>query len=816
MGDPDSLISILWSSDPAAARAVWGVLGATTLALLLVHLPLGLRLFQLLHAERRLDALLDDDGHGRGSERIAEVLRDSPAAAQFDEFDRRWSTAQLDEARDRSPVRLMDVFDDHPLLAPGPRRSLLPVIPGVLTSVGLLIALTGLIPALGGGAPDALAGGLGVALRAGAWGFLGAVVTAIVGRVLEGGFDARSAGLDRLVERAYGSVSPGELAEITRKTQQRSLETLGKELTQFADELNERLDRGLQRIEQSSARAASLVSQEQRGALHTVVQELSLSVRQGVEHHLAELRGALQRAIDHQSSVTGGLAETFERMVENSETQDRVARSLLESASAVDEAARAMSGTAGEMRPVLDHLGTTSRALADTADRIGETQGVVARAAEGVRSALDLAAGGVDEQRDFIERSLVEIRQALAGLGDGLGDSLQRSLREVDDVLGSTVGQLRQTLAESNETIERLAGPIRAAEGTTRETHVALDRVRDEVQALAAWMSQAIKPVRSGLGDVEQRAEDITRAITEFSNHARQIDKSMSALRDEIHEESRRLQGAGSDLGRRLSQTTEAIGQLETTTSEATRRSRSVTSRDRPWARAPEARAAPSATRATKTARAIGRASTARPDASPRSHRPAGVPNAAARSPARRPSKRAPGASSRPQASDSGRRARRARIPTSASSARRRRSRAQGHSPPPTSHSPTSSSSPVCSVRARATRTTTRRKTRTSEWARDSVARVPPGPRADPAGPASARAGPVPRCSPWSRSRSSRSVAARRARRSRRRPPIPRRSSRHRSRRASAPSRRSRRPSRGSAASPCCSPSTWCRTARPA
>jgi hypothetical protein len=155
--------------------------------------------------------------------------------------------------------------------------------------------------------------------------------------------EARSAGLDELVERAYGSVSPGELAELTRQTQQRSIDTLGKELTQFANELNERLDRGLQRIEQSTARSASLISQEQRGALHTVVQELSLSMRQGVEHHLAELRSALQRAIEHQGSVTGGLTKTFERMVENSQTQDRVARTLLESANSVEEAGRSMN-----------------------------------------------------------------------------------------------------------------------------------------------------------------------------------------------------------------------------------------------------------------------------------------------------------------------------------------------------------------------------------------------------------------------------------------------------------------------------------------
>ena len=490
------------------------------------------------------------------------------------------------------------MLDDRPLLAFGPRRSLLPILPGLFIALGVFGALLELIPSLASLAADEasaeaqsvwMATQVAVALRSTAWGFLAAIGAGLAGRMIEGGFAARGVGFDVLLETAYGSISPGELAELTRQTQQRSLETLGKELTQFADELNERLDRGLQRIEQSTARSASLVSQEQRGALHTVVQELSLSVRQGVEHHLAELRGALQRAIEHQSSVTSGLAETFERMVENAQTQDRVARTLADSATAVEEAARTMRSTAGEMQPVLDHLGTTSEALADTAGRISDTQSVVSRTAEGVRSSLEFAASGVDDQRAFIERSLGEIRRALVGLGDGLGDSLQRSLREVDDALGSTVGQRRDTLAESNETIDRLTGPIRAAEGSTRETNVALDRVRNEVEALGQWLNQAVKPLRAGLGDVEHRADDIAKAITEFTNHTRQIDKTMQALREEIHEESRRLQGTGGDLGRRLTQAADAVGLLETTTSDAVRRVRpdGARARDRNWSPTP-------------------------------------------------------------------------------------------------------------------------------------------------------------------------------------------------------------------------------------
>ncbi|MCA9506206.1 MAG: hypothetical protein KC616_24185 [Myxococcales bacterium] len=606
MGDPSSLSEILWSTDPTTRRALWMVLGLALVATATIFLPLVVRLVRLGLLERKLREVVGGREGRDGAtdpalrQELREAFVESPLRETWQEFERRWTTAQITEGFGRAPIRLIDCFDERPLLPFGPRRALLPVLPGLFLAVGLFGALTGLIPGLtapsgelGAGSPDWVAQQLGLALRAAAWGFLFAIAASLGGRLIDGLFEARSRSLDRLVESAFGSVSPGELAELTRQTQQASLETLGRELTQFADELNERLERGLQRIEQSTARSANLVSQEQRGALHTVVQELSLSVRQGVEHHLSELRAALQRAVDHQASVTGGLAETFERMVENAATQDRVARTLADSASAVEEAARTMRSSTTEMQPVLEHLGTTSRALADTADRIGETQSVVARTAEGVRTSLEHAATGVSDQREFIELSLTEIRRALAGLGDGLGDSLQRALREVDGVLGTTVGQLRDTLAESNETIDRLSIPIRATEGSTREIHLALDRVRSEVEALGQWLNQAARPVRAGIVDVEGRVEDIARAISEFTNHTRHLDKTMETLREEIREESRRLQSTGSELGRRLVLASETAGLIES--AEPGRRGRgngTIASRERSWSAAPSARPA--------------------------------------------------------------------------------------------------------------------------------------------------------------------------------------------------------------------------------
>lgn len=417
MGDPTSLSEILWSSDPATRRALWTLFGLVVPIACLVLVPLAVRALRLYLLERRSrDTLEEYEAKGPGAQRgaLRELLRSSVLTRQFEEFERRWTSANLSEGSGRAPIRLLDVLEDQPLLPIGPRRSLLPALPGLFLGIGAFGALFGLIPGVTGlaapigaeGAGDPLALQLGLALRTTAWGFAAAIAASIAGRLVEGSFEARSRGLDDVLVRAYAAVSPGELAEITRQTQQKSLDILGRELTQFAHELNERLERGLQRIEQSSSRAASLVSQEQRGALHSVVQELSLSVRQGVDHHLAELRTALQRAVDYQSSVTNGLSETYERMVENAQMQDRVARTLTDSANALDTAARSLRNTPSGLGSLSEPAARQTADDALAGEHLRESEAVAAQIAADLGDALR----GFTQQVQQIDKTMEALR----------------------------------------------------------------------------------------------------------------------------------------------------------------------------------------------------------------------------------------------------------------------------------------------------------------------------------------------------------------------------------------------------------------------
>ncbi len=575
---PLSLDAILWTADPVTQATILAVLAVGALAFATLYLPIILRILRLRRLGRTLGACLEAEPRAEEALRseIATAFADSPLEPQWQDFAARWERAEATPGR--APVRLVDVFDDRPILPTGARKSLLPSLPGLLIAVGLLGSFAGLVGAVEASAlaeeasaARRLAEQVGLALRSGLWGLILAIFAATTNRLLDGAFERMAEQLDGQVARAFSNISTAELATLTASAQRQSLEQMANQITRFANELTERIDRGLMRIEHSTSNAANLVSQEQRGILQAVVRDLSLQIQQGVEQHLGALSALLHRASEHQERVNDGLSRTFDQMGSHAKTHVHLTGLLERAASDVEAASRSFSETSEGFLPVLDGLRQAGTALEATAGQMNTTQHHVTRSAEDVRSSLEHAAAAMNEQREFIESGLGEMRGTIDALSAGLGENLNQALRSVDDALGRTVGRLRETIEESNETIDRMSSPVRAAEGTAREMHTALERVRSELLGLGDWLGQSLKPLRTTFVQLEDRAGEITRALSDFGDHTHAMDKTMDALRGEIHEEGRRIRQTTGELSRHLDKTADAVQRLERSTSRVPR-----------------------------------------------------------------------------------------------------------------------------------------------------------------------------------------------------------------------------------------------------
>ncbi|MGH0036840.1 MAG: hypothetical protein ACQGVK_17580 [Myxococcota bacterium] len=558
-----SMWNLVWSDWPALRAALVVLWLAAAGGVLAIHGSLVSRLLDLRGLRRTLSGIYADtveDQDGR-REAMGNAFQASSLALEWDEFVRRWRetrhalppSAPGAEDEPRSGVRLGEVLSERPLIPPGPRAALLAVWPSLVLGLGLVAGVIGAHAA--GSASGALAGL--------AWGVVLALAVEVGTRLIRGLLDQEAELIARLASSAYGALSPSELATRSALAQSATLEQLREDLGRANRELAETLDGGLRRIEGSSARAASLVSEEQKGSLRNVVEELRSSVRRAVESHVGSLQDALERAVEHQDSVSGGIARNYERMLENAESSERVAASLEGAAGAVDQATRSITETVEGLHPVLSQLRDTGRALEKTAGRIDHTQQLAAGTVETVRDSLDRAAGAVGEQRELVELGLSEIRQIVDHLSQGLGDQLSEALHNVDEALARSVDRLRRTVDETNATVDRLGDPVRSAEDATRDMHAALDRVRVDVTNMSQWLVKAVEPVRNTLSRIDEKSGGVARALDDVSRRADRIEKGLHGLGDGIGEQGSALRAGAADLSLRLQRTVDALSALD-------------------------------------------------------------------------------------------------------------------------------------------------------------------------------------------------------------------------------------------------------------
>ncbi len=159
-GSISALITdLFWPSDPTTQTAILLLVGLAILAAALVHVPLIVRLIRIGQLQRSVQACFDEESSNAiQRQEVANAFAQSPLAYHWSDFVRRWSNAiAADPIQDaslpelsRAPVRLTDVLEEHPLIPAGSRRSLLPALPAIFLSAGLLGAFAGLVLALPG------------------------------------------------------------------------------------------------------------------------------------------------------------------------------------------------------------------------------------------------------------------------------------------------------------------------------------------------------------------------------------------------------------------------------------------------------------------------------------------------------------------------------------------------------------------------------------------------------------------------------------------------------------------------------------------
>ncbi len=438
------IVGLFWPDDPTTQTAIVLLISLAAVMAATIYLPLILRLLQIGQLRSAVQACFDDEGSNAiQRQEVGNAFSESPLAYQWGDFVRRWQNAiaadpiqnaSLPELS-RAPVRLIDVLQEHPLVPAGPRRSLLPALPAIFLSAGLLGAFAGLVLALPGIGmsldPASHAGSrsqqiislmdhLGMALRIGLWGLLLSLGAAITGRFIEGRADSLAETLDSWVQLAYGAISTGELTTRTAHEHRASLARLQDDVAELLRHASGR-PRPLIRST-AVAPGSAPVSGEAADpkAIERAVEALGDRLSERLERGAAEQVAALREAIaagtpnpDRPSDVSGDLAAAVEQLVRSKQSEDEASRSL---ARTVANAAEELRSGLDEFADVMTQLRETGAALGLAAQRLDGGQATSSRALEELRASVEGLAGPLEDRLDAAVASLRGSIESLADL----------------------------------------------------------------------------------------------------------------------------------------------------------------------------------------------------------------------------------------------------------------------------------------------------------------------------------------------------------------------------------------------------------------
>lgn len=424
---PALIADLFWPSDTTTQTAILLLLGLALVAVALVHLPLIVRLIRIGQLQRSVQACFEEESSNPiQRQEVANAFAESPLAYHWSDFVRRWQNAiAADPLQDaslpelsRAPVRLADVLDEHPLIPAGTRRSLLPALPAIFLSTGLLGAFAGLVlalPAIGLSLDPpsfdpatrshqigSLMDHLGMSLRIGLWGLLLSLGAAISGRLIEGRSDVLAETLDSWVQLAYGSISAGELATRTAHEQRMSLERLHDEVSELGRQLAGR-PRPLIRSAAATPGIAPTSSVDSGAALRAVEslgerlpRELSQRVERSLAEQLSALRGSLSQAIAQLGSrpaesgpaAGAALGDAVDRLVKSSESQNQASESLSQTSRSVSDAALELRAGLDDLAAVIAQMRETDSSLSLTSQRVDGLEAKIEEIGREITAAL--------------------------------------------------------------------------------------------------------------------------------------------------------------------------------------------------------------------------------------------------------------------------------------------------------------------------------------------------------------------------------------------------------------------------------------------
>lgn len=567
-----------YHKDPLTFCSLAFIASVFLLSALFLLMPLWARTRQIKNVRRKCTKLRPANAAAAETARsgILENLTSRRwLAASARDFDRKWRGSYLEDyAAAIGDFSLADFLHPANVVPRMASRQVAGVIPGILVALGILGTFLGLVqglPALGSSSqvfdPSQLSNLIGAITKSLSLAFW----TSILGiscsvsflffdRMLIQRIENEVQWLSDIVAAAYPILPREELDRIQLNLIKNGVDTLrhlGTDLASnlanvitpaFGKAVKTELAPTMQEVSRSLARLADLMGQTQIDSLKAIVEGAVGSMNTAMGAHLEGLTASIKTTVAAQQELNNALSAFHEQI------DDSAARQI-ELSQRVSQAADALANSLDRLENVSAVLGTAAEQIAAAA-RTAEASAAAAteshrRAVEAQRElrdaveneTLSLKAAREDlvaawnATVEHARSAISQIQEATRELGEGIGESLIKTLETFDGSAARIVSHFSGTLSQLDASIAELP-PIAQA------LRDAGEQILSSSNASAAALEKLESLVAGRFSDtVREAMEASDRTIGAVENIQRTV-AGTTALSDQLALSSQKLMEA--------------------------------------------------------------------------------------------------------------------------------------------------------------------------------------------------------------------------------------------------------------------------------
>ncbi|MDM7995627.1 MAG: MotA/TolQ/ExbB proton channel family protein [Acidobacteriota bacterium] len=568
-------IKEVYSKDPLTVFSLAFITLVFLLSVILLLIPLWIRTRQIQKLRKQCVKQQPADASLAGSARasILKTLTSYRWMKPFAlEFDRRWRGAFLEEyAAALGEFRLSDSMDPINILPRVANRQLAGVIPGILVALGILGTFMGLVLGL----PELktnvqaydtaelsrlianITKSLSLAFWTSICGISYSILFLFFDRMLMQRVENEVEQLSNAVANSYRTLSADEMGRIQFNLIKNGVDTLrhlGADLASnlaniitpaFGEAVKAELAPTMQEVSVTLGKLADLMGKTQMESLKAVVEGAVGSMNSAMGEHLQNLAGTIETTVAAQHEMNTALSAFRKQMDDSAIRQIELTQTTLKAADTLGTSLDKLERIANSLGIAADQIAAAARSAETSAAAAVESHRTALQAQKELNDAVEKQTDSLRAAREDLvsawnatveqaRSAIYQIQEATRELGEGIGESLVKTLETFDGAAARIVGHFSGTLSQLDASIGELPPIVDAIKEAGQQILSSSNTSASELSKLESIVSGPFTSAARDAVEASIRTTEAVESIRRLINAATEVSNQLTGTSQKL------------------------------------------------------------------------------------------------------------------------------------------------------------------------------------------------------------------------------------------------------------------------------------------